>query len=144
MSKIILSTIILILLVIYNLYFYKNNKHVYKKELYNKIVRVKKLCYLISIITFIIFLIINLIPLGTNPTMKQLIDATINALSVTLLSVPISLETLYLRFFNNEEKYSHIKTIITNIYNEELITKFNKADINIILLSTSKTKLNQI
>lgn len=144
MSQIIISIIILILLTIYNLYIYKNNKHVYKKDLYNKITKIKKICYLISIITFIIFLIINLIPLGLNPSVKQLTEAIVNSLSVSLLSVPISLETLYLRFFNNEEKYSHIKTIVTNINNQDIITKFNNADINVILLSNSKTKLKTI
>ena len=144
MINILISIIIIILLITYNIYTNKKNKHVYKKDLYNKVKKIKILCYLISIIIFILFFIINLIPIGNNPTTKEVFICIINSLSVALLSIPISLDSLYVRFFNNEEKYSHTKTIVTNIYNEELINKFNKADINVILLSNTKTKLKTI
>ena len=45
--------------------------------------------------------------------------------------------------FNDEENYSHIKTITTNIYDKDITDKLNKADINVILLSEEKTKLNK-
>lgn len=144
MINILISIIIIILLITYNIYTNKKNKHVYKKDLYNKVKKIKIICYLISIIIFILFFVINLIPIGNNPTTKEIFNCIINSLSVSLLSIPISLDSLYVRFFNNEEKYSHTKTIVTNIYNEELINKFNKADINVILLSNTKTKLKTI
>ena len=144
MINILISIIIIILLITYNIYTNKKNKHVYKKDLYNKVKKIKIICYLISIIIFILFFIINLIPIGNNPTTKEIFNCIINSLSVSLLSIPISLDSLYVRFFNNEEKYSHTKTIVTNIYNEELINKFNKADIKVILLSNTKTKLKTI
>ena len=144
MLNLLISLIILILLITYNIYTFKKNKHVYKSELFSKIKKIKILCYIISIIIFITFFIINLIPLGNNPTIKQTLTCLVNSLSVALLSVPISLETLYLRFFNNEEKYSHIKTVITNIYDENIINKFNESDINVILLSGKRTKLKTI
>ena len=144
MINILISIIIIILLITYNIYTNKKNKHVYKKDLYNKVKKIKIICYLISIIIFILFFVINLISIGNNPTTKEIFNCIINSLSVSLLSIPISLDSLYVRFFNNEEKYSHTKTIVTNIYNEELINKFNKADINVILLSNTKTKLKTI
>ena len=144
MINILISIIIIILLITYNIYTNKKNKHVYKKDLYNNVKKIKIICYLISIIIFILFFVINLIPIGNNPTTKEIFNCIINSLSVSLLSIPISLDSLYVRFFNNEEKYSHTKTIVTNIYNEELINKFNKADINVILLSNTKTKLKTI
>ena len=133
-----ISITIIILLIIYNIYNYKKYKQVYKKDLYNKIKKLKIAQYCISLIMFVIFFIINL---GTNPTSTEVITSIINSLSVTLLAIPLSLETLYLRFFNDEEKYSHIKTVVTNIYNSEIISKLNKANINLILLYNSKTKL---
>lgn len=144
MTNIIISIVIILLLTIYNIHTYKKNNHVYKKELYNQIKKVKILCYIISIFIFIIFFVINLIPLGSNPTSQEILTSIINSLSISLLSIPISLDTLYLRMFNNEEKYSHIKTIITNINNEETINKLNESKINVILLSNSKTKLKTI
>lgn len=144
MKDIIISLAILLLLIIFNIYQVKKNKQVYKKDLYKKIKRLKSYLYLGSIIVFITFLIINLIPLGTKPLFNEIITSIINALSISLLSIPISLETLYLRYFNDEEKYSHTKTIVTNIYNKEIIDKLNKSDINVILLSQNKTKLKSI
>ena len=144
MINILISIIIIILLITYNIYTNKKNKHVYKKDLYNKVKKIKILCYLISIIIFILFFIINLIPIGNNPTTKEVFICIINSLSVALLSIPISLDSLYVRFFNNEEKYSHTKTVVTNIYNEDIINKLNTADINVILLSNTKTKLKTI
>ena len=144
MIKILISIIIIILLITYNIYTNKKNKHVYKKDLYNKVKKIILLCYLISIIIFILFFIINLIPIGNNPTIKEVFTCIINSLSVALLSIPISLDSLYVRFFNNEEKYSHTKTVVTNIYNEDIINKLNTADINVILLSNTKTKLKTI
>jgi uncharacterized membrane protein len=126
MKDIIISLVILLLLIIFNIYQYKKNKQVYKKDLYKKINRLKSYLYLGSIIIFIIFLIINLIPLGTKPLFNEIIASIINSLSIALLLIPVSLETLYLRYFNDEEKYSHTNTIVTNIYNKEIIEKLNK------------------
>lgn len=144
MKDIIISLLILVILIIFNIYQVKKNKQVYKKDLYKKIKRLKSYLYLTSIILFIIFFIINLIPLGTKPLINEIITCIINSLSMSLLSIPISLETLYLRYFNDEEKYSHTKTIVTNIYNKDIIDKLNKSDINVILLSQDKTKLKSI
>ena len=134
-TNIIISFIILLILIIYNIYISKKHNQSLKLELYKKIKKIKIILYLVSIIIFILFLITNLLPLGTSPTNKEIITCIINALSVSLLALPLSLETLYITTFTNEEKYTYIKTIITTIYNKEYITKLNKAGINVILLS---------
>ncbi len=140
----IVSLIIIILLVIYNIYTSKKYKDIYKQDLYKKVNRLKSYLYLLSIIIFITFLIINLLPLEVSPSFSELLTSIINSFSVALLALPISLETLYQKHFKDEEKYSHTKTIVTNIYNQEIIEKLNKADINVILLSEEKTKLKSI
>ena len=143
-TNIIISFIILLILIIYNIYISKKHNQSLKLELYKKIKKIKIILYLVSIIIFILFLITNLLPLGTSPTNKEIITCIINALSVSLLALPLSLETLYITTFTNEEKYTYIKTIITTIYNKEYITKLNKAGINVILLSNKKTDLKEI
>lgn len=142
--NLLISLIILIILIVYNIYISKKYNKVIKLELYKKIKKLKIVFYLVSIIIFILFLITNLIPLGTSPTNKEIITGIINSLSVSILALPLSLETLYLKTFTDEEKYTYIKTIITNIYDKEYIEKLNKAGINIILLSDEKTNLKVI
>lgn len=122
----------------------KQKKEIFKSTLYKKISKLKIILYITSILIFILFLIINLSTLGTNPSNKEIITSIINALSIALLSLPISLSTLYNSFYQDEEKYAHIKTIITDKYDKEIIEKLNKADINVILLSESKTNFKII
>lgn len=144
MTANIISLIIIIFLLTYNLITYKKNKTIIRHALYNKIKKLKIFLYLLSVFIFVLYLIINLSSYGISPTTKELITSIINALSISILVLPLSLETLYINTFKDEENYSHIKTIITNIYDKALIDKFNKADINIILLSEDKTDLKQI
>lgn len=141
--NLLISLIILITLIIYNIYISKKYNKVIKSELYKKIKKLKIVFYLVSIIIFILFFITNLIPLGTSPTNKEIITCIINSLSVSILALPLSLETLYLKTFTDEE-YTYIKTIVTNIYDKEYIAKLNQAGINIILLSEEKTNLKVI
>lgn len=142
--NIILSLIIIIILFIYSIYTSKKYKRIIQTELYKKINKIKKILYILSILLFIIFLIINLSILGTNPPEEETIKCFLKALSIAVIALPISLDTLYLVSFNDEENYSHIKTIITDIYDKELINKYNKANINVILLSDKKTDLKTI
>lgn len=142
MTKFFISIAIIIILIIYNII--SSKKNVYKSYLYKKINKLKILSYLTSIVTFIIFLIINLISVGTNPSTQEILTSIINALSISLLTIPISINSLYHKNFNEEEKYTHIKTIVTNKYNKEIFDKLNKADINVILLSDKKTNLTKI
>lgn len=143
-QNILISLLLIILLFVYNIYISKKHKRINKTELYKKVNKFKKILYISSILLFIIFLIINLSVLGNNPTEEETINCFLKALSIAIVALPISLDTLYLTTFTDEENYSHIKTIVTNIYDKELIAKFNKAHINVILLSEKKTDIKSI
>ena len=144
MERVFIAITILLLLVIYNIFVSKRKKEIYKSTLYKKIVKLKIILYIFSALVFILFFIINLSSLGTNPSINEIVVSILNSFSIAILVMPISLETLYSSFFSNEEKYSHIKTIITNRFNKEVISKLNDADINVILLSEEKTNLKVV
>lgn len=143
-TNLFIAVILLILITIYNIYVSKKYKKVIKQQLYNRIKKLKTILYTISILTLFILLIVQLVPLGTNPTNKEVLKAIINSISIAILILPLSLETLYLTMFHDEEKYTHIKTIVTNINDKKIFQKFNDAKINIILLSEKKSSLKQI
>lgn len=136
--NLIISFIILILIITYKIIIAKKSKNNYKGPLYNKIKKITLIFVLLSLLMFIITLLFNL----SNNT-KTII---FNSLSISFLCYPIYLQTSYNAYFNDEEKLSHIKTIITNIYDEKVIKKFNKEGINLIILSFSikKTKIKTI
>ena len=139
----IIAALILTFIIAHKICQKRRYKNAYKGELYKRITKFQLLFSIISAIIFFIFLIVNLIPLGTNPTTKEYIMCIVNALTIALSAFPVSLENLYIRTFKqDEEKYSHTKTIITNIIDNEVIKKFNKADINVIVLNEKKNKYN--
>lgn len=140
-TNLIISTILLVLIIILNIYQKRKATEVYKDTLYQKTNKLKKILYLLSFFTFIVVLIINLIVLGNDPSIKTTITYLINSLSMFILVSPLTLSNLYINYFKNEEKLSHIKTIITNKIDDKLLKKFKKADINIILLSKEKHDL---
>lgn len=139
--NIIISIIILILIIISKIYLKKKHKEVLKKDLYKKSSNLIKLLYLLSAILFITSLIINLVVYGNNPDLNSTITYLINALSISLLAMPLSLNTLYITSFKNEENISHIKTIVTNIINPKTIQKLKKASINVVVISKNTSKL---
>lgn len=136
--NLIISFIILFLIITYKIIINKKSKNNYKGPLFNKIKKITLIFILLSLLIFIIALLFNL-----NNNIKTII---FNALSIGLLSYPIYLQTSYNSYFKDEEKLSHIKTIVTNIYDEKSIKKFNKEGINLIVLSSSikKTKIKTI
>lgn len=141
----IISLILLIVILIHSIVERKNNKEVYKDTLYQKTQKLKIFLYILSVISFFICLIINIVS-NPNPTTKETITIIINCISLVILFLPLSLNNLYIKYFKDEEKYSHIKTIITNKYDKNLYKKFKIADINIIYLSedTPDSKLKTI
>lgn len=138
----ILSTIILLTIIIINIYQRKKQKNIYKDTLYKKVNTFKKVLYLLSCLTFIIVLILNLMIYGNDPSLKTTITYLINSLTIATLVSPLTLSNLYITSFKDEEKYSHTKTIITNKIDKQLFKLYKKADINIILLSEKENKLN--
>ncbi len=144
--NLIMALIIFTLIIIYKIYQNKKYKESYKGELYDKSKRLIKLLYLLSIIVFIIMFIINLIIYKDYGNVSANIKYLINALSVALLVMPLSIHKLYLTSFKDEEKYSHIKTIVTTEYNEKIIKKFNRAGINVLIITEKKidTKIKTV
>lgn len=140
-TNLIISAILLVLIIILNIYQKRKAVEIYKDTLYQKSNKLKKTLYLLSCLTFIVVLIINLIVLGNDPSIKTTITYLVNSLSMLILISPLTLSNLYINYFKNEEKISHTKTIITNKIDDKLLKKFKKADINIILLSQEKQNL---
>lgn len=99
----------------------------------------KKLTIFLIISSFLVFitsLIINIYQGGNDPSFKATINYLLNSLSIAILIFPFSILTLYKTSFKDEELISHTKTIVTNIYNPSFIKKFNRAGINVIILSS--------
>lgn len=138
--NILISIILFILLIIIKVIINKKNSTIYKKELYNYNKKYTKILYLLSLLLFIISLIINLKTYGNDPSIKATITYLINSLSIALLLIPTSQSSLYYSYFIDEERYTYTKTIITNEYNPELLKKFNRAGLNVIVLTTKKIK----
>ena len=137
-KNIIISIILFCIIIIFNVYQKKRVKNIYKDTLYNKISNLKKILYIFSIITFIIVLILNIVIYGNITDTKTTISYIVNALSICILTSPITISNLYICYFKDEERISHIKTIVTNNINSNLLKKFKKADINIIYLSSKE------
>lgn len=134
-TNLIISLIILILIIIHNLYQKKKYNNSYKSNLYQKTKKLKIYLYILSALSFIICIIINLIINGNDPSIKTTITYLINSLSIAIIISPLTISNLYIYSFKDEEKYSHTKTLITNIFNKKLYRKIIKAGINIIYLS---------
>lgn len=139
--SLIISVILLCIIIIYTIYEKRKIKNVYKDTLYNDTNKLKRLLHLLSCLTFIIFFMINVLDNNTNLNTHTIIKSIINSLSIAILVSPLTLSNLYITSFKEEEKKSHIKTIITNTISQKLLKQFKKANINIILLSPKENDL---
>lgn len=141
-TNLIISSVLLFIIIIINIYQKRKYTDNYKDTLYQKTTILKKILYLLSCLTFIVVLIINFVLSEDTFSIKETLNYIINALSISLLVSPLTLSNLYITSFKQEEKISHIKTIITNKIDSNLLKKFKKAHINVILLSSTKNNLN--
>lgn len=137
--NIILSVIFFILIIIIkaiNLIKYKSiNKDsiLYKKE--------KRLTIILTIMSIISFIVLLIISKYTN-TNQSTLSLILNALSVLVLLMPISIHNLYNTYINDEEKYTYTKSIITNkVIDKNLLKKYNQAHINVVIVTTQENKL---
>ncbi len=144
--NIIITLITLSIIVIYKIFQRKKYNKVYKDTLYYKTNKLIKILYLLSILIFLILIILNIFTTESTLSFKTILNIILNSLSISILLTPLTIDNLYITYFKDEEKYSHIKTIITNKIDKKLLSKFKKANINIILLSedTQDLKLNTI
>ena len=140
-KNIIISILILIIIIIYKIFQIKKYKKIYKDTLFNKSLKIIKISYLISLLLFIIILTLNVINYGNDTSISTTIEYIMNAISVAVLALPLTIQSLYKTSFEQEEKISHKKTIVTNEITEKLIRKYNKAGINVIILTTKETDI---
>ncbi len=105
------------------------NKGTYKDTLYRKTRVIHGILYGLSLVLFIIFFILN-------RKEYNIVTSIINALSIALITIPLSINTLYKTSFKDEEKYNHTKYVITDDYDINIAKKLNRAGIKIIYLSS--------
>lgn len=134
-GNLIAAGIICLLLLINKIRIRLQKKEYAKKELYHKSQKIVIILVLLSIGTFIISLLINVYRYGNETSWYTTITYLINACSIALLVYPMTLSTLYKTSFEEEEKISHIQTVVTNKSDKKWIKKLNQAGINVILLS---------
>ena len=129
----IISIIMICLIIIYKIYQLKRYKLKSNSNMYKLS---NKLCISLLILSIIIF-IINIIYYYIIKSLN--ISNVLFSLSMMICILPINLFNMYRMYFDDEEKYSHIKTIITRtIPSKKLIANYIKAGINIVVLSKDK------
>lgn len=139
--ELIISLLIFILIIVHNIYQKRKYKEVYKSEIYNQSKKINKYLYLFSFIIFILIIIIQIIFEDSTLTTIVIFTYIINALSIGLIPLPLTLSNLYIINFKDEEKISHTKTIVTNIIDQKMLVKFKKAGINLLILSEEQNTL---
>ena len=132
--NIIISSVIILLLIILKIinlrkYNNKDNSQLLKKEKKNTLI-----IFILSIILFIFNFIFN-----KYINNYSLINNILSSLSIFLIALPITTHNLYNTYFNDEEKYNYIKTIITTKrVKQKVIKAINKSHINIIIVSNKE------
>ena len=132
---IILSLVVLLILIYIKDTQARNIRSTEYGPLYFKLRRFNRL---MSIISIIIFVIAAFIDYKTNFYEHSWMTVTrimIDALSVAIITLPISLSNLYNSSLREKERISYTKYIVTNKYDLKKIYKFNKAGINVIVLA---------
>ena len=132
---IILSIIIFIMIVVIK-YFQNKKSNKYQDQLYLRIKKITILLIIISIVTFIaVFLINHYIEKESSIFLNIL-----NALSISLISLPITSFGLYHQILNDEDKLTKITNIVTDIVDEKYTKLFNQAGIHLVILSKNKPR----
>lgn len=131
-----ISLLIILILKIINIKKYKTN-NIDSLILKNE----KKKTKIILVLSIILFLLTIIFNKYVND--YSWINTILESLIILILSLPITIHNLYNNYIKDEEKYSYIKTIITTkkVTKKEL-KEFNKANINIIIISNKPISLN--
>lgn len=135
--NIIFSSLILLVIMTFKTINIQKNKNCYKSRFYHKSKR-------LVIGLYILFVMISIILFILNMQSYSITNSMINTLAITLLFCPISISTLYQTSFKEEEKYSHIKYVITKEYDTKYIRRLNTAGIKVIYLTKEAKKLNDV
>ena len=134
----IISLVALLLIIFIKDIISRKSKNTYHGTLYYKLTNFNRALIILSILIFIIVAIIDYNINSYNRSWLSFITIAINALSVAILTLPISLSNIYNTIFNDEEKIADTKYVVTTIYDKKIIYKLNRAGIKVILLTTEK------
>ncbi len=107
----------------------------YHGALYFKLKNTNRVLIIISIIIFIIACVIDIETNNYDKSWLSFITVVLNALSIALITLPISVSNIYNSIFLEEEKILYTKYIATDIYDKKMIYNFNKAGIKVIILT---------
>ncbi len=144
--SIIISLVVLLLIIFIKDIEGRKAKNTYRSTLYYKLTNFNRVLIIVSILIFIVVTIIDYNMNSYTRSWTSFITVVLNGLSVAVLSLPMSLSNLYKTIFNDEEELLDIKYVVTNKYDRQKIYNFNKAGIDVIILSKEdlKTKIKKI
>ncbi len=140
-TDLLISLFIIAVIFTYNIYQKIKNKNIYKDDLYKQTKKINKILYLISLIIFLSIIVFQIVFTKETLASQIILEYILNAISIALIPFPLILSNLYISNFQEEEKFSHTKTIVTNIIDDKMIKKFQKADINVLLISKEKPNI---
>ena len=138
--SIILSLVILLVLIYIK--DIQGRKHRTKEfgPLYFRLRKISRLLLIISILLFFLACFIDVKTNYYDRSWLSFITIVINALSVALITLPISISNLYSNSLKERERISYTKYVVTSIYDLKSIYKLNKAGINVIILTEDDIK----
>ena len=138
--SIIFSLIVLLIIIYIKDTQAQKSRNNYHGPLYYRLTNTNRFLIIISILIFIIITIIDYNTHTYDRSWLSFITVVLNGLSVAVLALPISISNIYNTIFKDEEKLLNTKYLVTDIYDKRMIYKFNKAGINVIVLT--KEELN--
>ena len=127
------SILVVLVIITFKILNTKKNHNNYRGLFYRKSLVFNTFLYIIAIFLFAYLFIINLKD-------HNVIISILNALSIAILFIPSSINTLYKTSFKDEEEFSHLKYVITEDYDAKIVRKLNRAGISIIFLSETYDK----
>ncbi len=113
------SILVVLVLITFKILNIKKNHNNYKGLFYRKSLVFNTFIYIIAIILSTYLFIINLKD-------HNVIISILNALSIAILFIPSSINTLYKTSFKDEEEFSHLKYVITEDYDAKIVRKLNR------------------
>ncbi|MBQ4032073.1 MAG: cation transporting ATPase C-terminal domain-containing protein [Bacilli bacterium] len=144
--SIIISLIVLLIIIFIKDTQAQKSKNNYHGPLYYRLTNTNRFLIIISILIFIIVTIIDYNTHTYDRSWLSFITVVLNGLSIATLALPLSISNIYNTIFIDEEKLLNTKYIVTDIYDKKMIYKFNKAGINVIVLTKEEidTKIKTI
>ena len=135
--EIILILLVLGMIIFENIFVFKKSKDESYDELFISVKKLVMIMYSLAIFVFLFAFIYNFTIL-TEINLKNIWQIMVKAFTIAIILMPLLIKFLYSISIKDAEKYSHIKTVVTNLYEPQKIKKLNRAGINVIVL-TNKT-----